>query len=187
MGVRKPKADYVGYSEVNIEEATPLYWMKASEVQFLLAEARLANLISTGTAEEYYKKGIEISFAENDLSAGTYATTSGKPVSYSDPKESNYNANVISTIDKKWDTNATEEENLERIITQKYIAIFPCGLEAWSEWRRTGYPRMFKEVQNLSNVGATSISTDGKSGRVRPADDEALPVFGSEEPALLDF
>lgn len=167
MGVRKPKANYVGYSELNVEEATPLYWMKASEVQFLLAEARLFDLISTGTAQEYYQRGVEMSFAENDLSVGNYLTTSGLPAAYSDPDDNEHNAPAVSTIDKKWDDNATDEENLERIITQKYIAIFPLGLEAWSEWRRTGYPRMFKEVVNLSNVDAPSITSNGKEGGIR--------------------
>ncbi|MDO4228963.1 MAG: SusD/RagB family nutrient-binding outer membrane lipoprotein [Capnocytophaga sp.] len=167
MGVRKPKADYENYSELNIVEATPTYWFKASEVQFLLAEARLFNLISTGTAEEYYNKGIELSFSENNLSAGTYATTSAKPAKYTDPRDSDHNAEAVSTIDKKWSSVSTDEEHLEQIITQKYIANFPIGLEAWSEWRRTGYPRMFKEVVNLTNVNAVSISADGKNGGIR--------------------
>ncbi len=34
------------------------------------------------------------------------------------------------------------ERNLERIIVQKWIAIFPLGVEAWSEHRRTGYPKL---------------------------------------------
>ena len=33
--------------------------------------------------------------------------------------------------------------SLEDIITQKYIALYPTlGLEAWSEWRRTGFPTL---------------------------------------------
>ena len=40
---------------------------------------------------------------------------------------------------------------LERIITQKWIAMFPNGQEAWSEFRRTGYPRIFPIVNDRSN------------------------------------
>ncbi|MRN14264.1 SusD/RagB family nutrient-binding outer membrane lipoprotein, partial [Alistipes onderdonkii] len=40
------------------------------------------------------------------------------------------------------DTEAVQERNLERIIVQKWIAIFPLGVEAWSEHRRTGYPKL---------------------------------------------
>ena len=34
------------------------------------------------------------------------------------------------------------EAQLEQIITQKWIAIFPLGNEAWAEYRRTGYPKL---------------------------------------------
>ena len=44
----------------------------------------------------------------------------------------------------------TNEEQLEQIITQKWIAMFPDGQEAWSEFRRTGYPRIFPVVINNS-------------------------------------
>ena len=35
------------------------------------------------------------------------------------------------------------ETKLEKIITQKYIALFPLSTEAWTEMRRTGYPKVF--------------------------------------------
>ncbi|MDY5813272.1 MAG: SusD/RagB family nutrient-binding outer membrane lipoprotein, partial [Bacteroides sp.] len=37
------------------------------------------------------------------------------------------------------------------IITQKWIANFPEGQEAWSEYRRTGYPKLFPIVENRSS------------------------------------
>ena len=42
------------------------------------------------------------------------------------------------------------EESLERIITQKWIANFPLGLEAWAEFRRTGYPKLMGTASNKS-------------------------------------
>jgi hypothetical protein len=45
---------------------------------------------------------------------------------------------------------ASTEKKLERIITQKWIAVFPDGQEAWSEFRRTGYPKLFPVVINNS-------------------------------------
>ena len=167
MGSREPKAKYTDYSEVNITEATPTYWFKASEVQFLLAEAALYGLISSDTAKNYYQNGIALSFKENGLEAGSYATTSGVPVRYVDPARSDYNVEPVSTINKRWDSETTTEAHLEQIITQKYIANFPLGLESYAEWRRTGYPRMMPPVTNMTNVGATNISNDGKSGGVR--------------------
>jgi len=52
-----------------------------------------------------------------------------------------------------YNTAGTNEEQLEQIITQKWVAMFPDGQEAWSEFRRTGYPRIFPVVVN--NSGGT--------------------------------
>ena len=48
----------------------------------------------------------------------------------------------VSTITIKWDDNATMAEKMERLITQKWIALYPNGQEAWNEIRRTGYPHI---------------------------------------------
>ncbi len=56
-------------------------------------------------------------------------------------------ASDISIAWEAGDTEEARERNLERIITQKYIAIFPLGNEAWAEYRRTGYPRLLPVVE----------------------------------------
>lgn len=61
-----------------------------------------------------------------------------------------YNASKPSSVSPKWNAGAGDEEKLERIITQKWIAMFPNGQEAWSEFRRTGYPKVIPIVNNLS-------------------------------------
>lgn len=50
----------------------------------------------------------------------------------------------------RWDAAADAELKLERIITQKWIAMYPEGCEAWAEQRRTGYPRLFPVRLNHS-------------------------------------
>ncbi|MGL6021736.1 MAG: SusD/RagB family nutrient-binding outer membrane lipoprotein, partial [Chitinophagaceae bacterium] len=43
-----------------------------------------------------------------------------------------------------WDDASNDEARLEKIITQKWLAMWPVNShEAWSEYRRTGYPKMF--------------------------------------------
>ena len=50
----------------------------------------------------------------------------------------------------KWDASDSKEVMLEKIITQKYIANFPMSAEAWTTFRRTGYPRIFPvDVNNM--------------------------------------
>ena len=60
---------------------TPTYWMRTSEVLFLKAEAALV-WPEFGDAADLYKKGVEMSFEENGLSAAAadaYLTTSLRP------------------------------------------------------------------------------------------------------------
>ena len=38
-----------------------------------------------------------------------------------------------------------QEEQLQKIITQKYLALYPNAVEAWTEYRRTGFP-IFNET-----------------------------------------
>ncbi len=72
-------------------------------------------------------------------------------------------ADAPTSITPKWDESAPLELKLERIITQKWLAIYPEGCEAWAEQRRTGYPRLIKVAVN--NSGNT-ISTDDMIRRV---------------------
>lgn len=160
---------YKDFSVPTVITTTPTYWLRASEVQFLLAEATLANYIS-GSAETYYNKGVEMSFIENGLTAAqatTYLAGTEKPANYNDPKKSNYSITAVSTIGKGWSQATNDEEHLEQIITQKYLANYPNGFESWSEWRRTGYPRMFPIPVNLSNKGAENINSTGKDKGMR--------------------
>ena len=50
----------------------------------------------------------------------------------------------------KWNEAADNETKLQKIITQKWIAMFPEGQEAWSEFRRTGYPKLLPVADNRS-------------------------------------
>lgn len=160
--------NYGEYSKPIVEESAPTYWMRPSEIQFLLAEARLANLIATGTVKDYYEKGITLSFQEVGASLGDYLTRRNLvPAGYNDPSNTANNIGALNNLDKVWDDAATDDDKLERIMTQKYLAIFPDGLEAWSEWRRTGFPRVFKEVINKTNIGANNINSVGTDGGMR--------------------
>ena len=41
-----------------------------------------------------------------------------------------------------WETQSSLEGHLEQIMTQKWLALYPNGVEAWTEFRRTGYPKL---------------------------------------------
>lgn len=150
----------VNYSNVgdiynmNNRYMTPITLMTASEVYFLRAEGALRGWSNMGgTPAQLYQSGIETSMGQWDVS-GTSAYLNdavSTPANYVDYKESKYNAPAASHVTVKWDESASNEVKLEKIITQKWIAMFPEGAEAWSEFRRTGYPKLLPIVENNSN------------------------------------
>ena len=134
----------------------PLY--RSSETWFSLAEATLSGL-RTGDAEEYYQNGIDEGIAWTqrwyDLVQPQLAEL--LPVYYSqvypdwdETWEEAYFADKQMTQDEidafkaseVYQLTGSEEENLEQIIEQKIIALWPNEYQGWAEWRRTGYPRI---------------------------------------------
>ena len=96
----------------------PAVFLSYTELQFLLAEAAKKGYINGGdsAASSYYQAGIASSFADNDgASMGGY-----------------YSGSIVYTPG-----NA-----LEQIATQKWLGLYGQGMEAWTEWRRTGYPML---------------------------------------------
>jgi hypothetical protein len=132
--------------------------MNPAEVYFLRAEGALRGWNMGGDAQTLYETGIRTSFTVSGVATGAdayIANNIAKAAVYTDPRNTSNNIApgdaALSTITIKWNTAGTTEENLERIITQKWISMFPDGQEAWSEFRRTGYPKLFPVKVNNSN------------------------------------
>lgn len=158
--------DYKVASKPLTKQFGPTIWMRASEVAFLRAEGALAGFAVGGGAKELYEEGVKLSFAEQGVEgADSYLRSTAQPAVFSDHIRSEYSAGAPSEISPRWDSAASEEVNLERIITQKYLALFPNGQEAWTEWRRTGYPRLLPANTNISNFDV--ITSDGHKDGVR--------------------
>lgn len=141
-------------SKLNIDKTTtPIVWMTAAESYFLRAEGALRGWNMGGTAQHFYEAGVKISFQEAGVSgADNYlANDELTPAAYEDKTGDGNDAASPSSITIAWDESAGFEKNLERIITQKWIAMYPDGPEGWSEFRRTGYPKLFPVVRNDSN------------------------------------
>ena len=144
------------YSRLNVDaiNQAPLYLMKLSEVDFLRAEGicRGWNLGGGESAQFYYERGIKNGFVEDRNNPNPIYTAAmpaylaketPTPYTYVDPMNSRYNAESVTTIGVKWNDGDDFETKLEKIITQKYIAGFPYSFEAWTDMRRTGYPKIF--------------------------------------------
>lgn len=169
------KARYSGYSKPAAKSANGDYFDKgtgkakiasAAEAWFLKAEAALRGWTNAGDMQTNYETGIDRSFEEWGAGSATAykADAVSKAAPYVDPKSQVAGANNVpagnpnlSTITIKWDAAAGTEEKLERIITQKWLAVYPDGQEAWTEFRRTGYPKLFPVVVNNSNGTVTGF------------------------------
>ena len=140
-------------SGLGVNSNDPLIWMTASEVAFLRAEgAAIHNFDMGGNAADFYNSGIALSFEQWGV-AGAEAymqNSTARPQAYVDPTEQNPYNGALSDITIKWDDSANSETKLERIITQKWIALYYNGNEAWAELRRTGYPKLIPVEYNGS-------------------------------------
>ena len=101
--------------------------MTFAELQFCLAEAAQKGLIG-GSAETYYTNGINASYSFYGLTP-----------------EAGFFTNPIIAY------TGTNEEKLEKIGSQKWVSLYYQGLEAWFDWRRTGFPKLQPAVSNQNN------------------------------------
>jgi len=102
----------------------PSYFMTYAEFSFIKAEAAMRGWIPGGAASatQYYNEGITASMQQWGVDAASIATYLANPKVV-------LNTTSLATA-------------LPSIITQKWIAFYTQGFEAWSEWRRTGYPNL---------------------------------------------
>lgn len=100
--------------------------MKYSEVEFLLAEAVQRGFLS-GDAKKHYEKGIKATLQ--------YWGVSNKDIE-------SYIANEKVQFDN----------SIEKIINQKWLALFLVDNQSWFDYRRTGYPNFIKPgVDNIND------------------------------------
>lgn len=160
------------FSVPKVTSTSDVVWMRASETYFLLAEGALRGWNMGDTAESFYSQGVTLSFEENGVSgAAEYLLDDEKtPADYTDAVTPGYSATALGTVTVAWDEAADINVKLEKIITQKYIALYPVGQEAWTEFRRTGYPKVFPVCVNESNGGC--VDTDIQIRRLAFPQDE---------------
>ena len=140
-------------SRPNFNPTTPTYWLRASEVYFLRAEAALVWGNSFGSAEDLYEQGVAMSFNENGIAASVedYLDSGNKPMAHEF-----LGAAPSAPCQTTAKFEGSTEEKLEKIMVQKWIALFPNGQEAWTEWRRTGYPHLNPVMENRgASMGVT--------------------------------
>lgn len=122
---------------------TPLEVIRSPEAYFLRAEGALKGWSMGMSAEAAYYKGIEMSLKHwgyDDATIEAYQNGATLPVATHD-------APAMTDIPVKWiDGNTTKQ--LEQVMTQKWLALWPDGWEAWADLRRTDLPNLIPIVQS---------------------------------------
>ena len=115
--------NYTNFSQLGTPFITPStegVLMDYAEINFGLAEAAARGFSVGGTAEDFYNKAVTASityWGGSDTDAKTYLANPS--VTY-----------ATATGDYK-----------QKIGTQKYIALYNRGFDAWTNWRRLDYPK----------------------------------------------
>jgi hypothetical protein len=113
------------------EAVYPIIVMNAAEVSLLRAEAALAGYTSEN-AQAMFAKGISQSLAQYKVVPATITA---------------YLASPVATL------KGTQEEKLEQIILQKFLANYYQINEGYAEFRRTGYPKIWTGSDKGSTGG----------------------------------
>ncbi len=119
--------------------------LRCAEVFFLRAEGALNGWNMGGAAEGFYAQGITSSMESHGVPMAdieAYLQSDAVPAAPGDYK----NSEPVSNTPVKW--SAAIETQRAQIGTQKWLALYPDGFEAWAELRRTGYPILYPVVQS---------------------------------------
>lgn len=148
--------------------------IKASEVYFALAEAKLAGLLPasfSGTANSYYQKGIDagiewakwffdltapqmpalmIDYIHNPEWSPGAQWTEADVAQYLDYKKIKDDEVAAFKATPIYTLSGSADQQLEMIINQKIVALYPDEFQGWCEYRRTGFPRVVIVNDNSS-------------------------------------
>lgn len=124
----------------------PKHVMMAAEAYFLRAEGALNGWNMDGSAKDLYDKGIAVSMenwgVKDAAVINAYTNSTAIPVAPGDVE----NSAAVANIPVKFGTAVNIQR--QQIGTQKWLAIYPDGLEAWAEYRRSGFPVMYPVVKS---------------------------------------
>ncbi|MEM9721541.1 MAG: SusD/RagB family nutrient-binding outer membrane lipoprotein [Bacteroidota bacterium] len=134
----------------------PILVMTAAEAYFLRAEGALRGWNMGGAGQDLYEMGITMSMKDRidapDDAIAAYIAGTSTPTGTGDE----FDTQASTDIPVAFEAGADFERQLEQIITQKWIALYPDGWEAFAEVRRTGYPKLIP----LLNVENANLAAD---------------------------
>jgi hypothetical protein len=150
VDINRPNNSLSDLSELMWRPDFKFTLINASETYFLRSEAAVRG-ITTEDAQALFLSGIELSMDNFEVDATEKAAYLSAPA---------------STL------TGTEEEKIETIIVQKWLGNYGQFEEAYAEFRRTGYPRIWTgsapnetggEIPRRAQYPLTEYNSNGKS------------------------
>jgi hypothetical protein len=137
--------------------STPQNVIETAEAYFLRAEGAMLGWNMGGqTPQQLYEAGITQSLNQWGIADATaisnYINSPNMPVAPGDA----LNSPAVSNVPIKWSTDPAVQ--LQQIMTQKWLALYPDGMEAWADWRRSHAMKLYP-VANSDNPLITNTAT----------------------------
>jgi hypothetical protein len=165
-----PQTNYSKWSTVVLGNsgAGPVKLITNAGIKFMLAEAALSlGVTAAGTANSLYQAGIRASMTEAGVSTANI--------------DAYFTANpAVVTL------AGTNEEQLEQILVQKYIAMTGNGLDAWNDWRRTGHPTLLPHQNAAGEDGTRPLRARYLDAEIARNNNFADAVKKTNEPVWWD-
>ena len=121
--------------------------MHAAEAYFLRAEGALNGWNMGDNAQDLYETGIRTSMAQwgiTDATAiGNYVISADTPIA---PNDGTIQSPAVNNYPIAWSSDPTMER--AQVAQQKWLALFPDGMEGWAEVRRTNLPQLYPVVHS---------------------------------------
>jgi len=134
---------------------TPQNVMCTAEAYFLRAEGALKGWSMGGTAKDFYEAGIRNSWLQWGITEDPTSYINdgtSKPIAPGDL----LNSPPMTDIPVLFSATPAVQE--EQIATQKWLALYPDGMEAWADYRRSHKLKLYP-VANSDNPLITNTAT----------------------------
>jgi hypothetical protein len=144
---------------------TPSNVMATAEADFLKAEATLLGWdMGGGTAKTHYENGIRNSMLQwgitDNAVINAYISSTNTPIAPGDF----LNSPPLTDVPVVW--GATPDVQKEQITLQKWLALYPEGVEAWADIRRSGALKLYP-VANSDNPDLPSTPSNPATNSIR--------------------
>ena len=129
--------------------STPQNVMETAECYFLRAEGALYGWNMGDQAKNLYEAGITNSMAQwgiTGTAVTNYIASTATPIpsgAYAGP---NGQDTAVSNVPIAW--SASPAMQIKQIMTQKWLGLYPDGLEAWADWRRNPAMPLYAAVNS---------------------------------------